>query len=366
MKKNLAILPLLALLAGACTNPLDYQSGQPPLVLVMNAMLRTDETTHVIWLSCGSIDRLDFVKDADLSCYINDEFVAKAIPVRATEPVDENFEEKRKYFDAGGSIATAYLLKATIKPGDKVRLVADWYDLHASATAYAPQAPVLAALDTVRTDRSIYSAPNDPAPALTCRMRLEDRSGEENWYRICVTYDAGMPAPESDREGEMIRWQGAMPFTYYKDKILNDGFRTPDEGQSFGSLLEVIGTHVYSKYCSFSDKAFDGTSATVEFDIFEGYMTRRALTVGWTDEHPKSPTELRMKIDLQSLSKEAYYHLNALTLSQVSGLDWSPLYEPVRLPNNVQGGLGLVTVASVSSVTLDPVPLVEYPEETGY
>ena len=105
MKKNLAILPLLALLAGACTNPLDYQS-------------------HVIWLSNSTVDKLFVVKDAELTCYINDEFVAKAIPVRPTEPVDENFEEKSKYYKAGGSIATAYLLKATIKPGDKVRPLA--------------------------------------------------------------------------------------------------------------------------------------------------------------------------------------------------------------------------------------------------
>ena len=360
MKKNIIILPLLALIAGACTNPFDYQTGQPESIIIMNASLRTDQTVHTVWLCKGGITELSGIDDAELTCYINDEFAAKAHLVLT--------EDERDYQEYYGAYyyARPYEFSAVIKPGDKVRLDASWYGLHASATTYAPQAPVLAALDTVRTDRSIYSAPNDPAPALTCRMRLEDRSGEENWYRICVTYDAGMPAPESDREGEMIRWQGVMPFTYYKDKILNDGFRTPDEGQSFGSLLEVIGTHVYSKYCSFSDKAFDGTSATVEFDIFEGFMTRRALTVGWTDEHPKSPTELRMKIDLQSLSKEAYYHLNALTLSQVSGLDWSPLYEPVRLPNNVQGGLGLVTVASVSSVTLDPVPLVEYPEETGY
>ena len=91
MKKNLAILPLLALLAGACTNPLDYQSGQSASVLVMNAMLRTDETTHVIWLSNSTVDKLFVVEDAELTCYINDEFVAKAIPVRPTEPVDDNF-----------------------------------------------------------------------------------------------------------------------------------------------------------------------------------------------------------------------------------------------------------------------------------
>ena len=73
----------------------------------------------------------------------------------------------------------------------------------------------------------------------------------------------------------------------------------------------------------------------------------------------KEITRLRLKFDLLSLPYEEYHHLWSLTNAQNTGLDWSILSEPVRLPDNVQGGLGLVTVASVSSVTLDPVPVKE-------
>lgn len=355
MKKNLTTIALLALIAGACTNPLDYQAGQPESIIIMNASLRTDETVHTVWLCQGGITELSGINDAELTCYINDEFAAKAHLALTEDEKDYQDDYGYYYF------ARPYEFSAEIKPGDKVRLDASWYGLHASATTYAPKAPMRVALDTVRTERSVYSDPDAPSPALTCRMRLEDRPGEENWYRICVTFDAGMPAPEPGLEGEMVRWQGVMPFVYYKDKILNDGFQTPDDGE----FLNRVGSPIYSQYCSFSDKAFAGTSAKVEFDIFEGCMTRRWLTLDWTDEHPKSPTELRLKIDLLSLSREAYYQLNSLTLSQTSGLDWNLLYEPVSFPNNVEGGLGLVTVASVSGVTLDPVPLIEDPEETG-
>lgn len=353
MKKNLTTIALLALIAGACTNPFEYQSGQPENLIIMNASLRTDQTVHTVWLCRGGITRLSGIDDAELTCYINDEFAAKARLALSEDErhYQENYEDY--YF------ARPYEFDAVIKPGDKVRLDASWYGLHASATACAPLAPVLVSLDTVRTACSPYSSPDYPLPALTCRMRLEDRPDEENWYRICVTADAGMPAPESGQEGEYIRWQGPMPFNYYKDNILNDGFRTPDEDQSFSSLFDAMGNHVYSQYCSFSDKAFAGTSAKVEFDIYEAYMSRRWLTTDWDDEHPKSPTELNLKVDLLSLSKEAYYHLYSLTLAQTSGLDWNLLYEPVSLPNNVEGGLGLVTVASVSGVTLEQLPLTD-------
>lgn len=361
MKKNLAIFPLLALLAGACTNPLDYQSGQSASVLVMNAMLRTDETTHVIWLSNSTVDKLFVVKDAELTCYINDEFVAKAIPVRPTEPVDDNFEEKSKYYKAGGSIATAYLLKATIKPGDKVRLVADWYDLHASATALAPQAPVLAAVDTVRTQSSPYSDPDAPVSALVCRFRLEDRPGEENWYRLCVSYEADAV----DCRGEQTHWQGAVPFSYYKDPVLNDGFRTPDDDKALSSLFDLLNSHIYSKYCSFSDKAFADKAVETEINILDPYMSPWWITHA-RDEQDDQPTQLRIRFDLLSLSKEEYFHLWGLTNAQRSGLEWNPLFEPVRLPDNVEGGLGLVTVASATSLTLDPVPITgTAQEETG-
>ena len=350
MKKNIIILPLLGLLA-ACSNPLDYQSGQPASVIAMNAMLRTAETPHTVWMSVSHVNELSTMENAKLTCYINDQLVAE---------VTEDLTEDEKHLQDAyfyRYYARPYRFNAEIKPGDKVRLEADWYGLHASVTAVAPQAPVLAAVDTVRTDKSPYSSEEATYSALLCRLRLEDRPGESNWYRLCVSYEADGKDGVGTPEESPAHWQGGMPFSYYKDEILNDGFRTPDDDKAMSSLFDLLSGHIYSKYCIFSDKAFADRTADVEINIFDDYLSRPWLVGAW--EEDKEITRLRLKFDLLSLPYEEYHHLWSLTNAQNTGLDWSILSEPVRLPDNVQGGLGLVTVASVSSVTLDPVPVKE-------
>ena len=132
MKKNLTTIALLALIAGACTNPLDYQAGQPESIIIMNASLRTDETVHTVWLCQGGITELSGINDAELTCYINDEFAAKAHLALTEDEKDYQDDYGYYYF------ARPYEFSAEIKPGDKVRLDASWYGLHASATTYAP------------------------------------------------------------------------------------------------------------------------------------------------------------------------------------------------------------------------------------
>lgn len=65
-----------------------------------------------------------------------------------------------------------------------------------------------------------------------------------------------------------------------------------------------------------------------------------------TSTHPA------LQLSLMTLSLEEYSYLNALNAAGVWGFEGAFLTEPVTFPSNVEGGLGLVSVASASDISL--------------
>ena len=314
-----AFIVLLAL--GACTNPLDYTSGQQPELIIMNAQLRTDETRHSVFLSRGLIGEAEPLPDAQLDCYVNGTLLTRARPCPA--------DSTSAYAYLGQDQTTEYLFDATILPGDELRLVAACGELRASATVTAPQPARLAAVDTVSVPVSPYSVMytsygQEYTEALVCRLRLEDRPGEQNWYRICVDLGDG-------RDRHSVR------FGFNRDLILNDGYKSTDAFD--------IGQAPSNSFCSFSDKQFADSAAEVEIHVLKNNI--RYVEKNWTDA---ACAALRLR--LLTLSLEEYAYLNAINAAEIWGFEGAVLTEPVSFPSNVEGGLGLVSLASASDIVL--------------
>lgn len=321
MKNPISAFFLLLALS-ACTNPLDYTSGQQPEMIVMNAQLRTDETRHSVFLSRGLIGAAKPLPDAQLDCYINGTFLTRA------RPCPQDSTGTSTYM--GTNYAAEYLFNAELHPGDEVHLVAASGTLHASATVTAPQSATLAAVDTLSVPVSPYSVlytsyGQEYTEALVCRLRLEDRPGEQNWYRICV--DLG-----DERDHHSVR------FGFNRDLILNDGYKSSDAFD--------IGQAPGNNFCSFSDKQFADGTAEVEIHVLKNNILY--VKKNWTRaEHPA------LRLRLLTLSLEEYTYLGAINAADVWGFDGAMLTEPVSFPSNVEGGLGLVSVASASDILLE-------------
>ena len=351
--RHLIPLSTTLLLLCACTNLLDYNSGEPAEVIIMNAMLMTDETEHTVNLNRGLIDRCEALDDADVTCYINGRLAAHAVPAK----------KQGAYY--GNS--SPYSFTAEIRPGDEIRLEAASGTMRASATVMVPQPATLVAVDTATVTDSPYShafagygygnyGMNSmgfrKGRILSCKMTLKDRPGETNWYRIRNTVEIEQQDhypdhPDYDQTRALRRdWS----FGFDLDPILSDGYQTKEQD------LDVFIDPVYNNYCSFRDIRFADGEATVEIHLaspaWESWIPY-ASGQGSEEENAIHTFQPKVILRFLTLSGEEFNYLSAINHAQSYGFDWNTLIEPVPFPSNVEGGLGLVTAASASDFTLE-------------
>jgi len=328
MKKILLTLPVLALALCACTYELDYISDRDTELIVLNAMLRTDQTEHVVWLSESRCDGILQLSDAQLRCYVNGTLVAEA---------EETPEEITR-------VAGKYVFSAEIRPGDEVRLEASYKKLKAQATAIAPVPALLAGVDTASLARSpYYFSGKYDCPTLSCKLRLQDIPDQPNWFRIHVHYDEmGLEDPFHQL------YEHGINFDFNRDPILCDGNPQPLKIDAYQELISALSRE--TAYCKFRDSEFADKTAEVEiqirkteFDYFKYVLFK-----------PDGTSMTRVKnlhIDFLSISKEEYDYLVQYEKANTDG-DFELYREPVHIPSNVEGGLGFFSIASPSTRTI--------------
>lgn len=322
MKKSIFIFPVLALLAGACTNDLEISFDQEPELLVMNAMLRTDESFHSVLLSLSRADKVIALKSAQVDCYVNGELVASG---------KGNSDDYPEYTTA------SYYIEAEFHPGDEIRLEARKDALHASATVTVPQPATIVAVDTVHLARSPYFAHDKNPAALGCRLHLQDFPGQPSWFRLEavfheVFYQYDYPYSSQKR----------IDFGFEQDPILLDGHQAQQGGNSFSKLFESMNTR--NIFLTFRDTAFaDGIG---EPEIHIPYSELDDLY----SFNPDVPREKDIQFYLYTISQEEYDYLAQVAKSRST--DMGVLAEPTHIPSNVEGGLGFVSVSAVSKLVL--------------
>ena len=322
MKKAIFIFPVLALLAGACTNDLEINFNHEPELLVMNAMLRTDESFQSVLLSLSRADEAFALKGAQVDCYVNGELVAHG----EGHPAD--YRE---------SLVGQYTFNAEFHPGDEIRLEARKDALHASATVTVPQPATIVAVDTVSLARSPYFALDVNPAALACRLHLQDFPGQPSWFRLEASIEETYhPDGYSPRHKERIR------FGFEQDPILLDGHLAQQGGNSFSELFDSMNTR--NIFLTFRDTAF--TDGIGEPEIHIPYSELDDLY----SFDPDVRKEKDIQFHLFTITEEEYDYLAQVAKSRAT--DMGVLAEPVHIPSNVEGGLGFVSVSAVSKLVL--------------
>ena len=337
MKKNILIIPVLSLLFAACEDPFIYVPREKGDTLIINALLRTDDTTHTVWLSRGLPGTSAKMEDAQLNCYINGLFMAKGeLNSRAREPR-----------------SSQYLLPVKIQPGDEVRLEATCGTLRASATAVAPQP---AKINLIKTASVQYKGDYQKKIGhyLACKLLLQDIPNEANCYRVEVV------GSTTTTYGEYYEHYTApvgpvshkIDFSFREDPILNGEYVNPnDEGLS--GALDFFSSAVFNGSCSFKDTDFADDSA--EVTVYIPDEARRYKN--YVDYYQKADY-LRLQFSLLTISNEEYNYLDAINRYKSLGNE-RPFYDPIPIPSNVEGGLGFFSIATASSCYVEQVPFTE-------
>ncbi|MBR1487629.1 MAG: DUF4249 family protein [Bacteroidales bacterium] len=353
-----SILPISLLLLtvlSACSREIPFPKTEGELI-ILNALLSTDETEHTIYLAISSPQEGNRpLNGAQVRCTVGD---GSAIQARE-ETVRDN--------------SALYHFEASIQPGDRVRIEAEGEGLRAVAQAVAPPAPLPAIVDTLTRNGRMYFT-----------LHVQGRPDQPDYWQLRLSY----------RWHEQIDyyWREQNPFpedpdfdftpgmyidTYEnvsgqelsldpgEDPILNDGY-TPQSvidryyNTNAGFLFEFSPVN---KTRIFSDHLFTGSGADVRFSTDAEPL--RWIDRGgggddeWNRRHYHCTRTLTLR--LLALDEMAWTYLGAVNRQKNrNGFNYL-LVEPVTFPSNVEGGLGFLSVASATPIEID-FPEIDRPD----
>ena len=191
------------------------------------------------------------------------------------------------------------------------------------------------------------------------RIRVDDLPGQRNWYRLVALgrqvvdehYPEGHPhfLPYWTEEGGWYRIVDkaiAIRVDNTKDSFLNPDGRTADERNP---------DYLANQYNMFTDELFEDGAVTLTLDAnaadyfkITELSTNSLCTYRWA---------IAALFDLQSLSREDFLNSRMLEMRNFSltGVPFVDglLSEDSVLPDNVENGVGFVTVRSVARAVCD-------------
>ncbi len=336
----------------ACFLPLSCETALfpdpvgPEREIALQARILTTDTLHTIHAAYSLHDSLVSAADLTIACYVNGECVAVTSD---SEAETDQWKTEKAW--------RAYRFRADIHPGDSVRIEATGRDGTAMAHVKAPDAPPAPEVSVEKismTDGGGYDM-----TLFRFRVRVDDLPGQRNWYRLVAlgrqVVDEYRPEghplylPDWTEEGGWFRVLDKtidIQVDNTKDPFLNPDGRAADSRNP---------DYLANQYNMFSDELFeDGTvNLTLEARV-RAYFKINNLATYSICSYRRSIAAL---FDLQSLSREDYLNSRMLEMQYFSltGIPYVDglLSEDIVPPDNVEGGIGFVTVRSVSRAVCD-------------
>lgn len=360
MRKHLIITILIAALGFvACENTIRYEYDPSDGKITILAQLSASDHKHTLFLSMSYPDRIDSLPGAKVECFVNgSRSLAKEIPAGYTEEL-VNWQTGETELVPNKFPYTRYDFEASFKPGDKVRIEATKGDLDAWAEVVVPQPGAIMSVDTATVVKSFVYQDIDGSETyeqeyVEFTLRLRDALGVDSYYSLNGNLTT-VTRLTSEGEGEnRVDTEGPYWLDYetFHDMILEDGYSS-GMGELFEDMLPINSMHC------FSDKLFKDTEATVRFYIPSYYFGHYYYFFN----ADRIEINRLLRISMKSFDRGFYNYLRAMNNMATYGYDVSPIIEPTMLPNNVNGGMGIVSIAAESTVDLTFKPIVYYKED---
>lgn len=333
-------VPVLSILLYSCTKELTYHRDDIEPQLLVNAQMTVGDTLHVVYLAISNDVTVEKIKSGSVRCLVNGKPSADAV---LDDRDDDLFitNERTGLLDnkASQMKQARFSFKADFKPGDIVRIEAEANDgaFKAASEVIVPKAPEIVIADTL-----YQKDPSKPdsftSGEYRIRLKGKDFAGENNYYRIKMGFSRiDKMFKNADKDNDAKEWDSIWDFHYItldkgNDAILNDGAPVDD--------LDLYDTSE-NLFRVFSDKMFaDGT--------FNIGLTTPSLAVNEnpssTEEFDHAESESTLSVIVSGITEEEYHYLKALSIYLFR--DESIMTEPVSFPDNVEGGVGLVSIST--------------------
>ena len=298
---------LLFLVLMACEKDIEIALNKQEDQLVMYAFIYPDSALNIHFSksqSILSVPNYEQVEQGRFRMYINDEIQGTYIL-----PADTVWSKWKEF---------------SFAVGDKVKIEA--YELDGDTVkveSYIPDVIPFYDLDTVTITQNLSDL--GPTEMLRTKLSFEDPGGVVNYYQLHIV-----------REGFGI--VGGEP--YYTRKAITYEKDDPvfTQGEQSGSLLQGIDFQGL-----FSDGVINGLNYRLGFNIprdnlfFDYYEDKIKITI-YLYHH--------------TYDYYSYFRSKILSAGYDGFYDGLPVFEPVRIHNNIDNGLGLVSGMSFDADSL--------------
>jgi hypothetical protein len=298
------ILILLALLTFSCEKDLELEMQENGGRLVLYSFIAPDSLFQVHLsksVSYISVDDFERVYNGSVTVYRNSNIVDDFI-----FPFDEAFTNRQSVeFVTGDTV----MIEAADGFGQKI-----WGE------TVIPEAVSVNVSDTLVVTRTDYK--NRDENVLNCKLAIPDPYGVDNYYQLIIVEEiCRLEDGEMVCERNRVEYDKSDPVFFIQDKE-----ESLIGGIDFGGC--------------FSDDLFDG----------EDYSLEVNLPVEYASVPEKSGASRKIYFLLLSHTRGFYDYYRSRVVAEY-GYNL-PIIDPIRIYNNINGGLGLVSGYNVASDSL--------------
>ncbi|MDO4707545.1 MAG: DUF4249 domain-containing protein [Porphyromonadaceae bacterium] len=339
MKQLTKILLISSLALSSCKKVIDISQDDARRDLTV---IFSGSTAEGLAPQTMRISRTDFVhfrlkQNAKITLYVD----GQSVPVVPAQ---------------GDNAKGVYTLSHAFAPGQTATLRVEEGGDVVTAKAQVPQLPLLLDFDVEEVEEEAsrgYGYRN-----LLWRVRMMDRAGESNYYRISATIQ---PVYENVDTGEELTLGAAQSvrFDGREDPIISEG-RPQSGANSDFDLNEILqGSGFTNTYTAFSDVLFLDKEVELKlkskphdyhYPVY--FADPNSHTVVNVDG---ALTKVRYKyhrytLSLHATTEDMYRYLRTLGQASVN-MDDTPFVAPIQIYSNISGGAGIFAINSVVTKT---------------
>lgn len=326
----------------SCEREVEFEGGLNTPLLVVNSFV-TPDSVVMAYISRSRFfleDSVEFrsISNAEVNLWVNGEL-----------------KEKLTSFNNG-------VYKSSYKPAitDKIKIMVNATNVQkASASTIFPEMPLVLSVDTQRVLLRIQNLISDPSSdrivgtrkyyKTNYTLKLSDIANQQNYYRLiagCESFSGiwNYDTHKMDTINNLIRYD-YLSFT----DVVSGNAKDPlaDSGTSPVGVLLSNSTNVYNV---FSDEIFNGKTYSLKFstnEVIDNYFNIESLKYSG-----ENTLKNKVYISIQSISKDYYLYLKTRAASAATNY----FSEPVKVHNNIVGGLGILGSYTSSNVVEFDLP----------
>lgn len=331
--KKAAVFQLFIMfLLSSCTETINFDAELTEPKLVVHSYITVGEPISAIIRESkfflNDTTQHEFVKDAEVSVYVNGQYVEKLI-MKSNHWMSPEVEYKGNYLP---------------KLNDKIKLVVK---RTGNADVYAEtqiESPIeIIKIDTVSTDITYAGNLDGSVPMhlsknfiLNFNLQFNDDGNKKNYYRLIV---------ERREVGYRNTWESV---TIYPQKIESKDLNTIVINPLESTIKEIWGggNSDVLTYNIFKDDLFNSKVYNLKFLLRTGVLLQNPAYTGEYNNFFDSEKVI-YRIYIQSISKDFYEYMASLSALANTNPFFS---EAVQIKSNIVGGIGILGAYTNSNI----------------